>query len=107
MKPGQFTPCCVVHHNLFRGAGNARGGHCGARLLVEGALRSSIAQMPRQIEAERTTVAGDRRAGALASEVGADLADAISAELVRLETEAEKLKGEIAELIGADETLMV
>jgi hypothetical protein len=35
------------------------------------------------------------------------LAKAISAEIARLETEAEKLKGQIAELIGADETPMV
>jgi hypothetical protein len=35
--------------------------------------------------------------------VGADLAKAISAEIARLETEAEKLKGEIAELVGTDE----
>jgi DNA polymerase III epsilon subunit-like protein len=47
------------------------------------------------------------RQSGLLDEVGADLAKAISAEIARLETEAEKLKGEIAELIGADETLMV
>ena len=35
-------------------------------------------------------------------EVGADLAKAISAEIARLETEAEKLKREIAELIGTE-----
>jgi hypothetical protein len=47
------------------------------------------------------------RQSGLLDEVGADLAKGISAEIARLETEAEKLKGEIAELIGTDETLMV
>ncbi len=47
------------------------------------------------------------RQSGLLDEVGADLAKAISAEIAGLETEAEKLKREIAELIGADETLMV
>jgi hypothetical protein len=44
------------------------------------------------------------RQSGLLDEVGADLAKAISAEIARLETEAEKLKGDIAELIGIDET---
>ena len=42
------------------------------------------------------------RQSGLLNEVGADLAKAISAEIARLETEAEKLKGEIAELIGTE-----
>jgi DNA polymerase III epsilon subunit-like protein len=44
------------------------------------------------------------RQPALLDGVGADLANAISAEIARLETEAEKLKSEIAELVGAEET---
>ena len=43
----------------------------------------------------------------LLDEVGADLAKAISAEIVRLETEAEKLKSEIAELIETEGTPIV
>jgi len=43
----------------------------------------------------------------LLDEVGADLAKAISAEIARLETEAEKLKSEIAELIETEETAHV
>lgn len=39
-------------------------------------------------------------------DVGADLANAISAEIARLETEAQKLKSEIAELIGGPRTLL-
>jgi DNA polymerase-3 subunit epsilon len=44
-----------------------------------------------------------QRQPGLLDEVGADLAKAISAEIARLETEAEKLKREIAELVGTDE----
>ncbi len=43
----------------------------------------------------------------LLDEVGADLAKAISAEIARLETEAEKLKSEIAELVEAEEAPIV
>ena len=43
----------------------------------------------------------------LLDEVGADLAKAISAEIARLETEAEKLKSEIAELIETEGTPIV
>ena len=43
----------------------------------------------------------------LLDEVGADLAKAISAEIARLETEAEKLKSEIADLIETEETPIV
>jgi DNA polymerase-3 subunit epsilon len=43
-----------------------------------------------------------QRQSGLLDEVAADLAKAISAEIARLETEAEKLKGEIAELVGTD-----
>lgn len=39
----------------------------------------------------------------LLDEVGADLAKAISAEIARLETEAERLRSEIAELVEAEE----
>jgi hypothetical protein len=43
----------------------------------------------------------------LLDEVGADLAKAISAEIARLETEAEKLKSDIAELMETGETPIV
>ena len=43
----------------------------------------------------------------LLDDVGADLAKAISAEIAQLETEAGKLKSEIAELAEADESLIV
>ena len=42
------------------------------------------------------------RQSGLLNEVGADLAKAISAEIARLEAEAEKLEGEIGELIGTE-----
>ena len=46
-----------------------------------------------------------RRPGLL-DEAGADLAKAISAEIAQLETEAERLKSEIAELMETDEVLV-